>query len=56
MGLIGLIGPIGLSHPPAPQCGQRMVLRTARKGPRAGSRFWGCAGYPNCKGTRPADA
>jgi four helix bundle suffix protein len=37
-----------------PQCGQGMVLRTAHKGPRAGSRFWGCPAYPNCKGTRPA--
>jgi len=38
--------------PDCPKCGQRMVLRTARKGPHAGSRFWGCAAYPNCKGTR----
>ena len=41
-------------NPACPQCGQRMVLRTARTGPRAGSRFWGCAAYPDCKGTRPA--
>ena len=41
--------------PPAcPNCGQPMILRTARKGPRAGQPFWGCAGYPNCKGTLPA--
>jgi len=41
--------------PPAcPKCGQRIVLRTARRGPHAGSRFWGCAAYPTCKGTRPA--
>ncbi|HYO14517.1 MAG TPA: hypothetical protein VE685_15075 [Thermoanaerobaculia bacterium] len=33
-----------------------MVLRTARKGARAGSRFWGCVGYPRCTGTRPFDA
>jgi len=32
-----------------------MVLRTARTGLRAGSRFWGCAAYPDCKGTRPAN-
>ena len=37
--------------PPCPKCGQPMVLRTARKGPRAGSQFWGCPGYPDCKGT-----
>ena len=34
-------------------CGQPMVLRTARQGPRAGSQFWGCSGYPNCKSTQP---
>ncbi|MFL6260198.1 MAG: four helix bundle suffix domain-containing protein [Thermoanaerobaculia bacterium] len=43
--------------PPAcPACGKGMVLRTARKGARAGSRFWGCAGYPECMGTRPFEA
>ena len=39
--------------PNCPLCGKPMVLRTARKGPRAGSQFWGCSGYPECKGTRP---
>lgn len=39
---------------PCPRCGKAMVLRTARKGPRAGEAFWGCSGYPDCKGTRPA--
>jgi restriction system protein len=42
--------------PACPACGKGMVLRTARKGARAGSRFWGCAGYPECMGTRPFDA
>jgi len=36
-----------------PKCGQSLVLRTARKGPNAGSQFWGCAGYPNCRHTEP---
>lgn len=40
--------------PDCPACGKGMVLRTARKGALAGSRFWGCAGYPECRGTRPA--
>jgi len=39
--------------PACPACGEGMVLRTARKGSRAGSQFWGCAGYPRCTGTRP---
>ena len=41
---------------PAPNClacGKPMVMRTARKGERAGSQFWGCSGYPECKATRP---
>lgn len=42
--------------PTCPVCGKGMVLRTARKGALAGSRFWGCAGYPRCTGTRPLDA
>jgi len=40
--------------PACPTCGKGMKLRTARKGTQAGSQFWGCAGYPDCKGTRPA--
>ncbi len=35
-----------------PICGASMVRRTARKGKRAGSQFWGCSKYPSCKGTR----
>ena len=42
--------------PACPQCGKPMALRTARKGQRAGSQFWGCAGYPDCRGTRPLEA
>src|SRR3989475_11359742 len=38
--------------PNCPLCGKPMALRTARKGPSAGSQFWGCTGYPGCKGTR----
>lgn len=35
-----------------PRCGKPMVLRTARRGPNAGSQFWGCSGYPQCRATR----
>ncbi len=38
--------------PNCPLCGKPMALRTARQGSRAGSQFWGCTGYPGCKGTR----
>ena len=36
--------------PACPNCGRTMVLRTAQKGPNAGQSFWGCSGYPECKG------
>jgi four helix bundle suffix protein len=36
--------------PVCPKCGKPMVLRTAQKGKRAGKQFWGCSGYPECKG------
>ena len=39
--------------PVCPQCGKPMRQRTARQGPNAGKPFWGCTGYPECKGTRP---
>jgi len=41
--------------PACPLCGKAMVLRTARKGKMAGSSFWGCCGFPECKGTRSVD-
>jgi restriction system protein len=39
--------------PACPRCGSPMVQRTAKSGPNAGSRFWGCGRYPACRGTRP---
>jgi four helix bundle suffix protein len=40
-------------RPTCAACGRAMVLRTARKGSRAGSQFWGCSGYPECTATLP---
>jgi len=39
--------------PPCPQCGALMALRTAKTGKNAGSQFWGCTKYPDCKATLP---
>ena len=39
--------------PKCPQCGALMALRTAKSGKNAGSQFWGCTKYPDCKGTAP---
>jgi hypothetical protein len=32
-----------------PRCGQQLVLRTAKKGDRAGQQFYGCSAYPRCR-------
>ena len=39
--------------PPCPKCGALMALRTAKTGKSAGSQFWGCTKYPDCKATLP---
>ncbi len=36
-----------------PVCAKSMVRRTAKRGANAGGEFWGCTGYPACRGTRP---
>lgn len=35
-----------------PLCAKPMVRRTARRGVNAGAEFWGCTGYPGCRGTK----
>lgn len=40
------------AEPHCPRCGKRMVLRKTRKGNNIGKQFWGCTGFPHCKGTR----
>ena len=42
-----------VQSPTCPLCAQPMVRRTAKRGMKAGVEFWGCAGYPACRGTRP---
>jgi restriction system protein len=36
-----------------PQCGAVMRKRVAKRGANAGTAFWGCSRYPNCRGTLP---
>ena len=38
--------------PACPNCGRPMILRTNKT---KGNRFWGCSGFPQCRGTMPAD-
>lgn len=35
-----------------PECGGKLVLRTAKRGANIGSQFYGCSNYPKCKFTR----
>ncbi len=42
-----------LVAPSCPVCGSPMVRRTAKRGANTGQAFWGCSGFPACRGTRP---
>jgi len=43
------------SSPVCPECGKPMARRTAKSGKNAGREFWGCTGYPDCKGVREVE-
>jgi len=43
-------------EPACPECGKRMRKRLAKAGRNVGQPFWGCTGYPACKGTREVTA
>src|SRR3546814_4241926 len=32
-----------------------MVLRTSKRGQNQGEQFWGCSGYPKCRGIIPVE-
>ena len=40
------------ASPLCPVCVTPMVQRIAKRGSTTGSAFWGCSGYPSCRGTR----
>lgn len=42
--------PIQSNSPECPKCGRRMVTRTNKS---TLQDFWGCSGFPDCRGTRP---
>lgn len=44
-----------IAAPACPICSRSMNQRTAKRGANAGNEFWGCTGYPVCRGTRPID-
>ena len=39
-----------MTPPSCPLCGGTMQKRLAQRGQNAGNHFWGCRGYPNCRG------
>jgi len=41
------------NFPQCPKCGSSMVRRKATKGAHAGSSFWGCSRFPDCRSTLP---
>jgi four helix bundle suffix protein len=41
--------------PTCPDCGKPMAKRKAKTGTNAGQAFWGCTGYPECKGIRKVE-
>jgi hypothetical protein len=43
-------------NPLCPTCKSPMVLRTAKRGPTSGAKFYGCSQYPNCTTTLPVTA
>lgn len=45
--------PITVTTPSCPICSKAMVQRVAKRGGSSGSAFWGCSGFPVCRGTRP---
>ncbi len=48
----GFLAHAVIKHPACPYCEKPMVLRPSPKG----GNFWGCAGFPQCNGTRDARA
>lgn len=38
------------STPRCPKCGGEMILRIAKNGANEGGKFWGCSGFPKCRG------
>jgi restriction system protein len=46
------ISPVPTDNPACPLCGKPMLRRLAKRGTNAGLEFWGCGGYPGCRGTR----
>lgn len=47
--------PVSTADPNCPKCGSAMTKRTARQGANIGKAFWGCTGFPQCRGVIQID-
>ena len=47
--------PFRAGPPRCPQCGAKMVLRTAQKGEFKGQQFYGCSNFPKCRAVLPTE-
>lgn len=43
--------PVATTSRTCPRCGADLVIRRASRGANAGSDFWGCSSYPQCRHT-----
>jgi restriction system protein len=48
----GSVEPLAPQGQTCPRCGGALVLRKAKRGGNAGTEFWGCSGFPQCRYTR----
>lgn len=46
------VSPKAVMTPSCPICSKVMVQRVAKRGGSSGNAFWGCSGFPACRGTR----
>ncbi|MDD2846779.1 MAG: restriction endonuclease [Rhodoferax sp.] len=47
------VSPKAVTTPSCPICSKVMVQRVSKRVGSSGSAFWGCSGFPACRGTRP---
>jgi restriction system protein len=47
--------PATITEPNCPKCGSTMTVRVAKHGANYGKTFWGCTGFPRCRGVVSID-
>lgn len=49
------VSTVSTAVPSCPRCGDAMVKRVAKHGTHSGNTFWGCKGFPECRGIISVD-